>query len=42
MAALPTISPNDSKNCPASFFAVESISRLPSCASLPPICASTS
>jgi hypothetical protein len=36
-AAFPTASPNDAKNSPSSFFAVESIRRTPSCASLPPI-----
>src|SRR6266581_4128879 len=41
-ASPPTTAPNEAKNSPASFFAVESIKRWPSCASLPPICASTS
>jgi len=41
-AELPTTSPNDAKNSLASFFAVESIRRPPSYASLPPIWASTS
>jgi hypothetical protein len=38
----PTAAANEAKNSPASFFAVESIRRPPSCASLPPIYASTS
>ena len=37
-----TTAPNFVKNSPASFFAVESINRPPSCANLPPICESTS
>ena len=41
-ASPPTTAPNAAKNSPANFFAVESIKRWPSCASLPPICASTS